>query len=452
MPTKLPLHTYVGYGLGDLGFNLFYNGLSFFLLYYYTDVLGIPPVAAGLSIMAGVVWDAVTDPFMGWLATRTRTRFGRFRPYILFGAPAMCASFILMFAAPLIFPAALILACTLSHMLFRTMYTVVNIPFGALSSVLTRNADTRTLLSAARMGGALIGVFIIASFTLSLATTLGDGNIAIGWVRTSAVYAAIALALMVVVFFTTKEARKIEVEQVPNSIGDIARLLASNRVLWVIFGTIGVVTFSNAIAGKTLIYYMTYNMGLADDGARGGILGLQAFGAAFSVPLWAWLSGRISKRLTWVVGLVFGALTQLSLFLIAPQTAAQISPFVFCAGVSGGATAIIFWSMVPDAVEFGEWRSGVRDEGITFALAAFAQKSIGGFGVGLLGIMLAMIGYVANTEQTPTALEGLRYFAFLVPTIGFFIAAAIVWFHPMDSRRHARLVRAIDYRKTVRAR
>ena len=165
------------YGIGDFGFNLFFTGLNLYLLFYYTDVLGIRPQIAGLIFMAPVIWDAVTDPVMGCIATRTRTKIGRYRPYILFGAPLMALSFVMMFAAPLWFPSAVILSSAFAHIVFRTFYTVVNVPYSALSAAISRDGRVRSKLAAARMVAGVVAGLLAAALTFRLAAWFGVGDL-----------------------------------------------------------------------------------------------------------------------------------------------------------------------------------------------------------------------------------------------------------------------------------
>ena len=167
---KVSRMTIVGYGSGDFGFNLYFAGLNLYLLYYYTDVLNIDPALAGLIIMLPVIWDGVSDPLMGWIVTRTRSRFGKFRPFILFGAPLMGFSFVGMFAAPIWFPDQVIIACLVTHTLFRSAYTVASVPNSSLAAALTHNSQERGTMAGFRMMAAMFGGIVTAATMLELAS------------------------------------------------------------------------------------------------------------------------------------------------------------------------------------------------------------------------------------------------------------------------------------------
>ena len=202
---KVSWITIVGYGSGDFGFNLYFAGLNLYLLYYYTDVLNIDPAVAGMIIMLPVIWDGVSDPLMGWIITRTQSRFGKFRPFILFGAPFIGFSFVGMFAAPIWFPDQLIIACLVTHILFRTAYTIASVPYSSLAATLTHNSQERGTMAGVRMMAAMIGGIFTAATMLELANYLGNGNMRQGFVEVAIFYALLSSMIMVVIFFTTSE-------------------------------------------------------------------------------------------------------------------------------------------------------------------------------------------------------------------------------------------------------
>ncbi|MEO9970642.1 MAG: glycoside-pentoside-hexuronide (GPH):cation symporter [Hyphomonadaceae bacterium] len=436
--------TLFGYGAGDIGFNLYWTGLSVYLLFYYTDILKIEPLMAGLIFSISIFWDAITDPIMGYIATRTRTRWGRFRPYILLGAPFIGISFVMMFAAPIIFPGAIIAASAISHIAFRTLFTVVSIPYSALSAVLTTDSTARSKLAGVRMFGAIGGSLLATIMMPSLAAELGGDNIRLGWALVSAVFALVATMLMGLVFITTRENAQLYDSQPHLKAADSVKFVTSNHALWIICAGMTVTALSQSAAGKSLVYFIKYN--LDAEAQTGGLLGLQAIGAMLSLPFWIWYAGRTSKRLAWVTGSLLLAVLELYLYFSPPTDAASLARFLFVIGFLFGPFIVMFWAMVPDTVEYGQWHSGIRDEGMAFSLGTFSQKAGVGLGVGLLGIFLQNVGYVADVEQSEQVLKALRRASFLLPAICLCTTALIVWFYPIDRAAHAKLIADIDAR------
>jgi len=430
-----------GYGIGDVGFNLYWTGLNVYLLIYYTDVLKIDPVTAGFIFGLSIFWDAVSDPIMGLIVTRTRTRWGKFRPFLLFGAPFMGAGFVMMFAAPILFPSAIILASAISHLVFRTLFTVVSIPYSSLSSVLTTDSDGRSKLAGARMLGAITGALVATALMPSLAEGFGGGDLKRGWAMVSVLFAVVATVLIIIVFFLTRENDDLVVSAAPVRLSDSLRFLKTNYALWVVFAAMIVASAGNGVYGKSVIYFIKYNLGA--EGQTGPLLGAQTLIAAFSIPFWVWLSGKTSKRITWMIASVLLGVTQRSTFLINPAGVSQALIFFGVIGASLGAYAVMFWSIVPDTVEYGQWRSGIRDEGMAFSISTFAQKSGVAAGVAVLGLYLGAIGYAPDVDQGVATLDGIRRVAFLYPGLIAFAVTGVLWFYPIDRRQHAALLEDI---------
>ena len=205
MSARLSWPMRLGYGVGDMGFNLFFTTASLFLLLYYTDVAGLPPATAGWIMAAALVWDAVTDPAMGYLASRTRSRWGRYRPWILFGTVPLAASWALIFLPTGFTGFALTLWALAAQVLFRTFYTIVSLPYVSLSAAMTTDSRERGLLAAIRMLSATAAGLGIALATLPLVDRLGGGDEALGFFRVAILYSVLAGGLLLMVFATARE-------------------------------------------------------------------------------------------------------------------------------------------------------------------------------------------------------------------------------------------------------
>ncbi|MFL6872327.1 MAG: MFS transporter [Candidatus Azotimanducaceae bacterium] len=447
-PARLPAErvswvTTIGYGSGDFGFNLYFAGLNLYLLYYYTDVLNIDPAIAGLIIMLPVVWDGISDPLMGWIVTRTRSRFGKFRPYILFGAPFMGLSFVSMFAAPLWFPDHVIIACLITHMIFRTAYTVASVPYSSLAAALTHNSQERGTMAGVRMMAAMTGGIVTAASMLKLASYFGNGDMQQGFVQVAVVYGLLSSVMMVIIFLTTsQEVSQANTKTVTNQ--QTLSFLRHNYAFWILCGASLIGVIGSAIGGKSIVYYITYYAGHADSVSD--VLSIGILGAGVGIPLWTLTAKYCSKRWVWVIGASGAAMLNLALFFFDVKAVATLSALAFCNGVMGGAVAVMFWSMLPDTVEFGQWRSGVRDDGIVFGLSQLISKAGSGLGVGAIGLLLSAIGYTAGIDQSAETLQGIRASAFLIPAAASALSALVILFYPLDIQLHSRIVRALARR------
>ena len=442
--TGLPIGTVVGYGAGDFGLNLFYTTLNLYLLYYYTDVVGLSPAVAGTIFMAALLWDAVTDPVMGLIASRTRSRHGQYRVYFLFAAPLLCLAFVAMFVAPLAWPAYAVSASAITHLLFRTAYTVVAVPYSALSAAMTRDSAARTSLSASRMQFATLAAVTAAFMTPWLAGFLGDQNLASGYAQTAVILAILAELALLTTFFKVREQGAPAPAALP--ITTSFRLLRHNRALWVLFAAAVCNLIGTTVFMKSIVYYARYVIG--DASAVRDALTVFTIAAACAVLAWAKVAQLSSKSTVLLLGLGVNIAAYLSFFMLRVEAFEAFLALAALAGVGTAATVVAFWALLPDTVEYGELKSGIRDEGIIFGLYQFAQKAASGVGVGLVGFILSAIGYVANTEQPPEVLDGITRMNFLIPTLSAIVTSVLIWFYPLRGNRHDMIVKELENRRT----
>lgn len=445
MHGDLPTSQVVAYGSGDLAFNLYFTFCSLFLLYFYTDVLGLSASIAGLIIMVALVWEGITDPAMGVIASRTRSRFGSYRPYLLYGAPVLALIFIATFLPLELSGNALAVFCLVTHVLFRTAYTVVNIPFVALSARMSSDSLTRSRLAGARMMFAILTGLLLAAATLPLVGRFGGGREGFLWV--TILYAGIATLVLLNCFARTREA----IGETPDAHPTFGAMLAavrSNRVFLLLLGATLVGSIGYTMGGKALLYYMKYYAGSEETITVGLTVSLTA--AALSMLVWVKVTQRTSKRTAWLSGIAIGATANILIFALAPKAGPLLYGLLALNGIGSAAFVLTFWSMLPDTVEVGEWQTGLRAEGALVGFLAFTQKAALGVGTGLIGILLDAIGYVPNAEQTPEALTSIRALTGLAPAALAICAGLFVHFYPLDARTHARLVRAIAWRNARR--
>ena len=443
MSETLPVRRRFGYGVGDFAFNLFFTTASLYLLYFYTDVLGLPPQTAGWIFAAPLIWDAISDPIMGYFASRTRTRWGRYRPYILFGAIPLAISWAAMFLPTGLTGSALVLYALATHMVFRTLYTVVSMPYLSLSAVMTSSSHERGVLASFRMMAATSAGLFVALTTLTLATRFGGGNEGYGFFVIMSLYATLAAAILLFVFSQTEE-RVATVAPGADDMRAMARMIRRNTPFWLIGGMLLFASMASTIFGKTLPYVLKYEFDRSD--LIGPALGAIAFFAMVSIPLWTWVMKRTSKRAVALAGISANGLGWLGFLLLVGTDVTNLFVCMAVLGIGGGASALTFWAMIPDTVEFGEYRSGVRAEGMVFGFISFLQKAALGLAVGLLGELLGLIGYRANVAQSPETLADMRLLMTLAPLSCAIVAGAFVWLYPLDRQTHGRLVRVLDDR------
>ena len=428
------------YGLGCFGTDLYWHGTSFFLLFYYTDVLGLPSATAGLIFGAAMIWDGLIDPLMGLLASRTRTRWGRYRPYILLGALPLAATYVLMFAQPFLgLPTSIVFALA-AQMLFRTAYTAVSIPYGSLSAAITTSADERNMLATFKVWGGALAALAVALGTQPFVALWPTPQV--GWLMLSILVGVMACAAFVLMFLRTRE-QPLGDER-PPPFGTMLRALGGNRPFLILLAAIVAVNIATVIGGKVTVYYFTYYLERPDLTGVG--LAIQVAAVMLLTPFWGYVGARWSKRAAWLWGSGIAS-AGLALLLAYPgKEPVVVLALLGLMQVGGAAIPICMWSLIPDTVEVGQWKTGARAEGAVFGVVTLGQKVALGVGIGLTGLLLEASGYVAGAQQTAATQRGLHLMMTVPALLGFVSSAAIMGFYVLDGRLHRRLVRALERR------
>jgi len=443
---KLPFVQKLVFGVGDFGGNLFWATTNLFLLYYYTDVLKIAPVIAGAIYLVSLIWDAVTDPVMGLIASRTRTRFGRYRPYLLWGAVPAGMAYALLFVPLPPGSTAAVVGALFFHLLFRTAHTVVAVPYGSLMAALTDDARERSALAASRMIFATLGALLVAAGTLPLVEHLGSGDRARGFFIVGLVYAALGSMFFLITGLFTREREMAPEDIVPFS--SAWRLLVRNRPFLILAAGILAFSIGSTMATKVLVYVFKYRYEAPDMVSAG--LGVYILMVSVFTLVWMFVARRYTKRVAWLGGAVGYAAVWAVIVIHPPATSAGLVVALAFAGAFAAALPVTFWAMVPDTVEYSELRSGQRADGYWFGMVALAQKIALGVGVGLVGLGLDVSGYVAEVSQSAGTLDSLDLLMAVPPVLMALVSAVIIVNYPIDHVYHSRLKRLIARRGSRR--
>lgn len=444
-PPRLALRGRMAFMVGDFSFNLIFSGTAIFLLYVYTDVFGLPPILAGAIYMAALFLDAVTDPIIGALADRTRTPFGRFRPYILLGAPILAATYPLAYWRPEFAAGWIAGWALLTHCALRFTYGLVSIPFTGLSSRVSLRSDERTSIAGYRMLGAATGGLTAATITPRIIAV--SPSQASGYVNAALVAAVLILVCLWYCAWVLKEPEEAPVTAETDRITifqDIVRagdFLKTNGPLVRVFLSFVCVSLAGTMFSKCLIYYFKYV--LRDPAAAAYGLMIPGFTMLVTVPFWVLIANRTSKRTTWLIaagGSVLGYM-----FFFFNGSSSNVIAFASITWISAfnAAYGVMLWSMLPDTVEYEEAQTGERPEARVNGFASFAQKSSLGVNALLLGVLLNLSGYVANKQQAATTVLGIKAIMTLIPLLGVLVSSAIMRRYPIDQRFHANLLSKI---------
>ena len=435
----------VGYGFGDMSSSMFWKIFSYYLPFFYSNIFGLRLDQVALLLVVTRIWDAVSDPMMGILADRTRTRWGKYRPYLLLMAVPFALSGILLFTTPDASPTMKLVWAYVTYILMMTVYTGINVPYGAMLGVMTDDSDTKTVLSSYRMFFAYGGSFIALFCWEPLCNALGGYGTTGGWAHAMWVIAILCLILFLLCFGMTRE--KLHTVSTV-SVGSDLKLLLKNAPWWILIGAALCSNLFNTVRGSTVAYFFNDVIGQNVHLQLGSLSFLfyaglflsigevcNMIGVALAVPL----SAKLGKKTTYMLS--FAALIVLSiLFFYIPVSGSgywwmlvlQVIISIFT-----GVISPLVWSMYADVSDFAENRDGTASTGLIFSSASMAQKFGGAFGGAAVMWILQAFGYntAAGAVQTPEAIQGLKILMSWIPAAVAALAVVIVFFYPLTRTR-----------------
>ena len=434
--TRLPLREKVGYGIGDFGFNLYWANISAFLLIFYTDVMGLAAAAVGTMMLVTKLVDAVTDPLMGAIADRTRSRWGRFRPWMLYGAVPLALAGVLTWTVPDLEGNGRLLWAYATFTLMMLAYTVLAMPYSALSGVITGDSQQRTTLISFRFIAAFAGTTVVNWLTLDLVRWLGRGDEQLGWQLTLGAYGVVAVACFLAVFLSTRERIEPPPQQSSTMRQDVSDLL-HNRPWLVLFALALIIMVTIVMRSGSLVYYLKYHVDR--PGLTGLFLGMYSIALAVGAASTPLMTRFVDKRrlLIWLMAAV-GVLSCAMFFV--PADAVWTMLALNCAiGLLLGPKSPLAFSMYADCADYTEWKTGRRATAMTFAAATFSQKLGGALASAVIAWMLAAMGYVANQAQSDASRMGIVLLLTVIPGVVALAAAWVMRLYPLGDRELARI-------------
>ena len=435
-----------GYGIGDYAICLYWSGIGLYLLYFYTDVVGISPILAGWIYALGIGWDAITDPFMGYLAERTKTKMGSYRPFIYYGSIPLALSFVLLFWVPPFEGTVLFLFLILVNLIHRSCFTIVSVPYSSLTARITNDSNERTKLTTARMISASFGTLSMSALAFPLIAYFGGADEAFGFLWLAIISGLIAIALLSVTVYSVREkVDEIVTSNLPNFVS-ITKTVATNYPFWIVFGCILILGSTGVMFNKNLIYFVKYGLELHEY--QGLILGVSSGASFLSLPFWAYLALKIGKRETWLISMTIAFIGLLLFFYYPIASLNELLILLALIGVGNGAGGVLFWSMLPDTVEYGEWKSGIRTESSLYGFMTFAQKSSIAVAALILGFLLSGIGFEPNQIQSKETISGMKFMMSWIPICGIIISLVLMYFYPISTKFHGELLQRIKERNT----
>ncbi len=455
---RLSMREKVGYSLGDAASNIYFQTFIIFLLNFYTDVFGIPAAAAGTMFFLSRIFDAINDPIMGAAADRVNTRWGKFRPLIVFFAIPMVVMGVLTFTTPDYDVSGKLLYAYITYNLLMVMYTIVNVPYSALMGVLTPNSLERTEVSSFRFVAAFAGGLIVQGSTIYLVKYFGGGNDAVGWPWTMGCLGGLALIFLFVTFFTTKERVQPPAGQKPEIRKDLADLFANKPWLLIGGATVFQLIFI-VMRNSSIVYYFKYyveNQALDLFGSKID-LPYETFTSSFLVSgtiftilgaiLTKWISKRYDKKITYTGCLLVSSVASSLFYFLQPGDVLLIYLLNIVVSFVWGPVSVLQWAMYTDTADYSEWRNGRRATGLIMAASLFTVKLGLTLGGALVGWLLAYYGFVANQPQTNEAIGGIISLMSYAPAIFGLVGFLLMLFYPLTNTMMEEIERALVARR-----
>jgi GPH family glycoside/pentoside/hexuronide:cation symporter len=447
MEEKIKLKEKIGYGLGDAASSMFWKIFSMYLMFFYTDVFGIAPAVVGTMFLITRIWDSCFDPLVGIIADRTKSRWGKFRPYLLWTAIPFAIIGVLTFYTPDFDEKGKIIYAYVTYSLMMMIYSVINVPYASLLGVMSGDRKERTTLSSYRMvfafGGSLLALWLIEPLVNHFGGSLNSKT---GWLYTIIVFGIITTIFFWGCFFLTKERVQPINDEKPNLKEDLNDLL-KNRPWWILLGAgIGALIF-NSIRDGAAVYYFKYYVSstvsysfniLGENFAMTPttlylVLGQAAniIGVIVATPI----ANRIGKKKTFFGAMALAAILSIIFYYLGKEDVILIMVFQVMISICAGCIFPLIWSMYADSADYSEWKQGRRATGLIFSASSMSQKFGWTIGGAATGWLLGYFGFQANVAQTVTAQTGIQLMLSILPAIAAAISVLFIIFYPLSEEK-----------------
>jgi len=451
----------IGYGFGDMASSMFWKLFGSYLMIFYTDVFGLPAAVVGTLFLVTRVWDSAFDPIVGVVADRTHSRWGKFRPYLLFLAIPFSVIGVLTFVTPSFGDNGKLVYAYVTYSLMMMVYSAINVPYASLLGVMSDNPKERNTLSTYRMAFAYIGSFIALLLFMPMVNFWSGHSKEIadqqqGWTLAVAVIAVMCALLFIGCFALTRERVKaLHEKQAP--LKEDLKDLWKNRPWWILLGAGVAALVFNSIRDGATVYYFKYFI-VEEDFQT-----ISFFGVSFvlsglylsvgqianiaGVILAAPVSNRIGKKQTYMGSMAIATVLSILFFWFDKDNLALIFTFQILISICAGSIFPLLWSMYADCTDYSELKTGNRATGLIFSSSSMSQKFGWAIGSALTGWLLSYFGFVANEVQQAEAIQGIKMFMSFLPAAGTLLSIVFISMYPLSEKKMLEISAALKSRR-----
>jgi len=455
MTENVRLKEKMAYGFGDAASSMFWKLFGMYLLIFYTDVVGLPAAAVGTMFLITRIWDSVFDPVVGVISDRTQTKWGKFRPYLLWVAAPFGLLGFLTFSSPDLSATGKMVYAYVTYSFMMMVYSLINVPYASLLGVISAQPETRTELSSYRMIFAFIGSIVVLLLVEPLVDIFSRvrSDVGFGWQMTIAVFAVLAIILFLLCFSWTKERIK-PIKEGVNTFKDDFRDLWKNRPWWILLGAgIATLIFNSIRDGAAVFYFKYYvqgaavlNFGFLDTSLSltTVFLVLGQLANIVGILMVISISNRIGKKRTFLFAMLIATFLSVLFYFLGREQIFLIMFLQFCISMCAGSIFPLLWSMYADIADFSEWKTGRRATGLIFSSSSMSQKFGWTIGGALTGWLLAYYGFEANVEQTVGTQNGIRLMLSILPAIGAALSILFISLYPLTKAKSTEIAEELN--------
>ncbi|CAL1519773.1 MFS transporter [Chitinophaga sp. MM2321] len=459
MSNRITLQEKIGYGFGDMASSMFWKLFGMYLLFFYTDVMGLAAAAVGTMFLITRIWDTFFDPVVGAIADRTNSRWGKFRPYILYMAIPFGVIGVLTFTTPGFTASGKLVYAYITYSVMMMIYSLINVPYASLLGVISPDGKERNTLASFRMAFAFGGSFIALALIEPLAgffskTDSGTPNHERGWQLGVMVIAAICVLLFLLCFSWVKE-RVQPIREEQSSLKDDFRDLCKNKPWWILLGAGIAALIFNSIRDGATLYYFKYYIQHTEAFTLGAMSitystlylmvgqGANILGVILASPI----GNKAGKKNTYLGAMVIASVLSILFYWLGKEQLTLIFIFQFVISVCAGIIFPLLWSMYADIADYSEWKNGRRATGLIFSSSSMSQKFGWTIGGALTGWLLGYFGFKANEVQGADAQTGILFMLSFLPAIGSLLSIIFIAMYPLSEARIATISSELEERR-----